>query len=200
VAGGGFAIVRSNSDYYIRSATRLNPKKRQRPYFCNYRNFEKVVRTCLRGLSLLASAAAAEKLKFVLKISEAAFLGDLFFEMFHRAGDIEDLDRAAISADEIILMMIFAQAVMGCAAVETDAADDAALLESAYETIDRCGIARDVKSGIRRNLLQGHGLVRRGKDFKAGLKRSRPAQAGRRAFRKEVFDTGRFTAHTRGAV
>jgi len=145
----------------------------------------------------LAEAAAAEKLKFVLEVCKAAFLRDLLFEMFHWTGDIENLDGSAVSADEIVLMMILAQAVMRRAAVEADAADDAALLETAHEPIDRSGITRHIEGRARCDLLQRHGLVRRGEDFQAGLKSCRPSKAGCRTLRKEVTDTGCFATHTR---
>ena len=133
----------------------------------------------------------------MLEIGETAFLRDLFFEMLHRAGDIEDLDRPAVAADEVVLMMIFAQAVVRRAAVEADPADDAALFETGDETVNSRRIARDIESRTGCDLLQRHGLIRRGEDFQTGLESCRPSQAGRRAFRKEVFDTGgRFTAHT----
>ena len=88
--------MRINFGHYIKSVTVLNPKTPRNQHFCDYRNFEnKMFDAPLSEIttrSLLARAAAAEKLQLVLEVGKAAFLSDLFLEMLHRTRDIEHLN------------------------------------------------------------------------------------------------------------
>src|SRR5690606_16609039 len=125
-------------------------KKPKMLHFCDYRNFENKICVGLReatsrSASVLAEATTTVEFQLVLEIGESALVRDLFFQMLHRARDVEDLDGAAVPADEVVLVMILTQAVVRRPTVEADAADDAALFEAAHETVEGRGIAGDVE-------------------------------------------------------
>ena len=148
----------------------------------------------------LTGTTTAEEFELVFKVGKPAFLGDLLLEVLDWTGDIEHLDGTAVAANEVILMMGFTKAVMGRAAVKTDATNDAALLKTTHEAINRSRVARNVKSGAGCDLLQRHRLFRSRKDLETGLQGTCSPQTRSRAFFKQGFDGCFFAAHKSGSI
>jgi len=107
----------------------------------------------------LADLATPIELEFVLKIPVATVVGDLFFEMLDRAGDIENLDRATVPTDEIVLMTALAQTVVRGSTMKPDSTYNPVLLQPRDQPVDRSGIAIGGEMRVLRNLLKSHGLL-----------------------------------------
>lgn len=91
--------------------------------------------------------------------------------MRDRAGDIENFDGAAVTTDEIVVVMLLPETIMRRPAVKADPPDNAAFLESLYKAINRRGICVDLEGRTLRNVLQGDGLRCLHEDSQAGLQR-----------------------------
>ncbi len=98
---------------------------------------------------LLAGPATAVELEFVIEISIAALFGNLLLKMLDGTGDIKDFDGTTVAADQVILVVSLAQAVMSRAAVKTNPPDDAVFFKLGDQAVDCGGIARDLEQWMR---------------------------------------------------
>jgi hypothetical protein len=126
----------------------------------------------------LAGGAAAEKFQFVLEIRVAACFRNLLFEMLDGAGDIENLNRPAVAANEIILMTALPEAVVSGPTVKSNASNDTFLLQPRDESIDRRRVAGNSEEGARPDLLERKRLPCLEKNFEAGSQGTGSPQAG----------------------
>lgn len=108
----------------------------------------------------------------MLEIGVSARFRNFFLKMLDRTGDVENLDRAAVTANQIVLVAALAEAVMRGAAVETDAPDNASFLKAGNETVNGRRIAGNPQKRALADLLQGEGLPCFEEDFKTRFQRT----------------------------
>ncbi len=97
--------------------------------------------------------------------------------MSDRARDIEDFHRTAVTANEVVVMVLLAEAIMRCPAVETDAADDAAFLKSLDEAIHRRGVGVDFEVRTPGDILERERTRGLREDSETGLQSSGPSHS-----------------------
>lgn len=122
-------------------------------------------------LPLLARAAATVELELMLDIRETTLGLDLLLKVLDRACDVENLNRTAVAADEIVLMIALAETIVRRTAVKTDPADNSLFFQTSHQPIQRRRVTRDVELRIGRDLLQGDRLVCIHENSQTGLQR-----------------------------
>jgi len=95
------------------------------------------MRSQLGSISFRALWTQTVELQLMVELLKAGLFLDLLLQGFHRAGNVEPLNAAALRADEVVVMMSGLQeGVIGTAVMQTEAADETQFLQLDQHTID----------------------------------------------------------------
>lgn len=151
----------------------------KQPNFCDLEKMER---------SVLAGLAETEELQLVLNLSESTGVSDFVFEMLYGTGEIQNCDRAAVSANQVILVVPLAKAIVCRTAVEADSSNNPMFLQACDQAIHSGRIAIDIKVRVPSDLLKCQRPIGRRENVKTSTKCGCFPQTGFGTFLKKVGD------------